>query len=522
MDIAIMKVGRESPHRITAAELRRQYGSWIPRGIRFTCPNCGQPVEPCAMSGGGTQSPHFRHKHNNEIARRCDLYASGAGGTFDCVHHRTPMPMFIHRLSRSQDRFVVEGGFRTVDRSILQLLEEAHAQIKMGLKRYDVSERRFGKGLTRLPFEDISLTPAANVQLINSPKRFEAIWSPPEDAAKAMIFSCDHETSQGRRVRTGETVAPGTSLLLLAPMREEAAITKAFQGARRVGFAGSLLGSTKLQVFQVKLSVKGRCLEGETEYLRSCGVLVGVSNEPPKLLWPPSLTGDGEIRPLFNGSDCVFGVDTSRTGNTVFIIDDLAFAGVASPRKLVPSDNGGRGYLILTPSNAVRSLLTVPDSPNDAILVDASSSDAIGSLAAQDWNVKVINNGDNTIQVAASTPASIMWLRKGHTWEFRDLKAGTRTLSLKLSPDDLVRVVKRLLNSQWLLTTWERPPEFTVVSKSPNQSVDNEPFGMRGRLLESLTPKDKRLAKARASDLPYSDSSSYDRDLALTRSAKKR
>lgn len=521
MDLAIMKVGRESPRPITAAELQRQYGSWIPRGIRFTCPNCGQPVKPCAMSGGGAQSPHFRHKQNNEIAQQCDLYASGTGGYFGWQYQRVPMPMFIHRLPRSHDRFVVEGGFRAVDQSTLQVLAKARAQIKMGLKRYDVSERRFGAGLTRLPFEDISLTPSANVQLVNSPIRFEAIWSPPEDATKAMVFSCDRETLQGRRVRTGETVAPGSGLLLLAPMREEAAITKAFHGARRVGFAGSILGATKLQVFQARLSVEGRRLEGETEYLRSCGIFVGAPEAVPELLWPPSLTGDGAIRPLFNGSDCVFGVDTTRTGDTVFISDDPAYVGVSSPRKLVPSDNGGRGFLVLAPSNTARLLLIAPGSQNGAVLVDASSSDAISSLTAQDWSATVVDNGDGAIQVCASSPVSVIWLRKGHAWESRELKAGAGVFTLESSPSDLVRVVRKLLNSPWLLTTWERVPERVVVPASPNQSAGDGQLEARGRLLESLMQSDKRLARARASGLPYSDSVPYDRELTLTRSAKR-
>lgn len=521
MDLAIMKVGRESPHPITAAELQRQYGSWIPRGIRFTCPNCGQPVKPCAMSRSGAQSPHFRHKQNNEIAQQCDLYASGAGGYFGWEYQRVPMPMFIHRLPKSHDRFVVEGGFRAIDRLTLQVLAKAHAQIKMGLKRYDVSERRFGAGLTRLPFEDISLTPSANVQLVNSPIRFEAIWNPPEDASRAMVFSCDRETLQGQRVRARETVAPGSGLLILAPMREEAAITKAFLGARRVGFAGSILGATKLQVFQARLSMEGRRLEEEAEYLRSCGIFVGDPDVVPELLWPPSLTGDGEIRPLFEGSGCVFGVDTAWTGGTVFISDDPAYVGVTSPRKLLPSDNGGRGYLILDPSKTTRLLLTAPGSPNGAVLVDASSSDAISSLTAQDWNATVVDSGGGAIQVVAPAPVSVMWLRKGHAWESRELKAEAGAFTLESSPSDLVRVVRRLLNSPWLLTTWERVPERAVVPASPNQSAGDGPLEARGHLLESLMPSDKRLARARASGLPYSDSFPYDRELALTRSAKR-
>lgn len=522
MEIAIMKVGHESPHSITAAELQRQYGPRIPPGIKFSCPNCGQPVKPCAMAGGGAQSPHFRHKNNNEIAQQCELYESGAGSYFGRERQHVPMLMCIHRSLRCHDQFVVEGVFKAVERSTLQLLAELHAQIKMGQKRYDVNERRFGTGVTRLSFEDISLTPAANVQLLNSCLPFDAIWSPPEDATKAMVFLCDLETLQGRRVRTGEIVAPGTSLLLLASMREGAAITKAFQGARRVGFAGPPLGSKKLQVFQARLSVEGRRLEEEKAYLRSCGVFVGVPDKVPELLWPPSLTGDGEIRPLFKGSDCVFGVATSRTGGTVFISDDPASVGVSSPQKLVPSGNSGRGYLVLSPSNAARLLLTAPGSPNGVVLVDASSSDAIDSLAVQDRNVTVVDKGDGAIQIAASAPVSIMWLRRGHTWERRDLKAEIRELTLETAPNDLVRVVRKLLNSPWSLTTWERLPEPVAVPPSPNQPVDDGPFGARGRLLESLIPRGKRLARARASGLTCFDSPPYDRRLALTRSAKKR
>lgn len=521
MDVALMKVGHGSPHRITAAELQRQYGSQVPKGVKFICPSCGQPVKPCAMARNGTQSPHFRHKNNNEIAQQCELYNSVMGSNPGREHQRIPMPMFIHQLSLSHDRFVVEGGFKAIEKTTLQMLEKSHAQIKMGLKRYNVCERRFGAGLTRLPFEDISLAPAMNVQLINSPIRFEAIWNPPENATTAMVFSCEHETLQGRRLRTGESVAAGADLLLLAPMREDTVITKTFQGSRKVGFAGSTLGASKLQVFRVRLSTGGHRLREETDYLKSCGINVDESDVGPELLWPPSLVGDGEIRPLFGSSDLVFGVNSSWTGNAAFISDDLTCASFSLPQELLPSESGELNFLILNPSSAVRLLLMGSSSSNGAVLVGVSSPNVVMPLALQGEDVKVIENSDGSVQVSSASPISVTRLRKGHAWEKWDLKTEASVLTLAPSSSDLIRVVKRLLSSRWQITIWERTPKRAPAPVSSVGPIDDSHRGTRERLLESIMPCDKRLSRARLSGLPRLAISSHDRELALIRGANR-
>ena len=521
MDVALMKAGPGSPHLITAAELQGRYGSWVPKGVKFTCPSCGQPVKPCAMARNGTQSPHFRHKNNNEVAQRCELYNSVTGSDSGWGHQRIPMPMFIHQLSFSQDRFVVEAGFKAIEKSTLQLLEKSHAQIKMGLKRYNVCERRFGAGLTRLPFEDISLAPATNIQLINSPIRFETIWSPPENATRAMVFSCEHETFQGRRLRMGEAVAAGADLLLLAPMREGAEITKAFQRARKVGFAGSTLEVSKLQVFKATLSTEGHHLGEEADYLKSCGINVDESDVEPELLWPPSLASDGEIRPLFGGSDLVFGVNSSWAGNAVFISDDLACASSALPQKLLPTGSGELDFLVLNPSSTARMLLMASSSSNCAVLVGTSSSDVVMSLVSQDEDIKVIENNDGAIQVSSTFPISFRWLRKGRAWEKQDLKTEASVLTLTPSSSDLVRVEKRLLSSHWQITIWERTPKRVPAHASSISPIDDWLRVTRGRLLEPAMPCDKRLARARSSGLPHSAIPPHDRELALIRSASR-
>lgn len=520
MDVAFMKAGRDSPRLITAEDLQGKYGARVPRGIRFTCPNCGQPVEPRAMSRGGFQSPHFRHEQNNEIAKQCDLYASGVGGYGGWEYQQIPMPMFIHKLTKTHDHFVVEGGFKSVDQSVLEVLARSHARLAMGMKRYDVSSQRFGSGIARIPFEDISLSPSDNIRLISSPLRFEEVWSPPEDAIKAMVFTCERDTLQGKRLRLGESVCAGDTLFLLAPLREKAAIMRAFSDSGHVGFAGSVMGSSKLQVYKVTLPSNAGCLDREAAYLSSCGILVDAPRVEPELLWPPSLSGDGSVRPLFSNSSCFFGVHTTQPTGSIFVSDDPGSIRYALPNMLIPTDGHGYACLVLEPSSTARLVLAMPDTSEGSVLVDANSPDAIASLS-HTGGIVSIDNDDNTIRIVANSPVTVVWLRKGHAWEKLDLTIDATRHEKAIFPGELVKVVRQLRNSPWLLTIWEHDPECQDTSDSPRRGGAEAGPEARKGLLDSLLPRDKRFAMARASGRLNELTTSKDKEFVLKRSGSR-
>lgn len=515
MDKALIKIGREDPHLVTAVEIKRQYGAWAPRGIVFTCPKCGQPVTPCAMSSGSLQSPHFRHVEDNEKARQCELYREGMGEYQGVNKPNIPLPMFIRRSENFLNQFVVEGGFCHLDKDTLAQLQSEHAQIKTGNRLYDVNSRRFGAGLTRIPFESISLNPSQDVRLINSSLQLESIWGLPEEADRAMVFVCNN-AMQGRRLRSGESVEAGSELLLLAPLGEEGAIERAFSCSRKIGFAGSLVGQSRLQVFHVVLSLSGNPREREAAYLKSCHLHIADTVKSPELLWPPSLVEDGAVRPL-SSKGCIFGVHATPGGTAA--CSELP-AGLPNQIKtfvLKSSASDEYGYLALPPSDKLtRLVMTKPDSQEGTVLLDASGR--IPAFPESDTRDEVSVTQDGRIlHLEARVPALVLWLRRGHPWERHKLEEGSPFVCT-IGPADYILVVRKLVHSGGYLTLWKHLPRLSSKPNVEDDMLSINDLDRRASLLKAHLPRDRKFAIARKDMHFQVHMSTADKDFARRRS----
>ena len=303
MEMALeVRKGKEK--LVSARDVQNEFHGRTPWGVSFICPFCHQPLFPAAMALDGAKSPHFKHQRNNERAHECDYFASRYG--YFTTYQRVPMPMFIKKSRSQSGWFIVEGGFRKLDPSSFARLVNEGAAVVISQKRYKVTPQRFNSGLTRLPFEEISLSCGSSIRLENSTLGLNATWGSPEDATRAMVFTRDADSEQGKRLKKGDTLVFETDLYLLAPERELNAIERAFPGLRRVGYAGSLTTRARLSVYAVTLSKENASWRSSKQYLEECGFEVADNGDTPELLWPPSLKSGGDLMPLFSKSRCVF------------------------------------------------------------------------------------------------------------------------------------------------------------------------------------------------------------------------
>jgi len=274
-----LKIQRGKEQLVSANEIQNEFHGRNPWGISFICPLCRQPLFPAAMSSGSRQSPHFRHERNNERAHECELYANSYG--YFTTYQRVPMPMFIRKSRSREGVFVVEGGFRSLDQRDLYVLEREGAKIKIGHKCYSINAQRFWAGLTKLPFEDISLSCGSSVRLVGSSLDLSSTWGYPEDARNAMVFTRDSDAGQGKRLKIGDTIPFETDLFLLAPEKEDERIRSSFTDVRRVGIAGKRTAMFKLVVFEIRFSKEdARWTQGK-QYLEACGFEVDDSGGTP-------------------------------------------------------------------------------------------------------------------------------------------------------------------------------------------------------------------------------------------------
>lgn len=341
-----LKIQRGKEQLVSANEIQNEFHGRNPWGISFICPLCRQPLFPAAMSSGSRQSPHFRHERNNERAHECELYANSYG--YFTTYQRVPMPMFIRKSRSREGVFVVEGGFRSLDQRDLYVLEREGAKIKIGHKCYSINAQRFWAGLTKLPFEDISLSCGSSVRLVGSSLDLSSTWGYPEDARNAMVFTRDSDAGQGKRLKIGDTIPFETDLFLLAPEKEDERIRSSFTDVRRVGIAGKRTAMFKLVVFEIRFSKEDARWTRGKQYLEACGFEVDDSGGTPELLWPPSLMSGGELLPLFEGSRCIFAADmNSSVDNSLYVHTNADTSDRIRTVPLRKVDGGNSGFAIL-------------------------------------------------------------------------------------------------------------------------------------------------------------------------------
>ena len=487
----IDKKGKET--LVSAFDIQADYGGRIPRGVRFICPFCRQPLNPAAMGFGGIQSPHFCHERNNERAHECEFFASSYG--YYSTYQRVPMPMFVRRAKSGQSLFVVEGGFRFLGEDLVLRMEARGATLYIGQKRYKVTCQRFGPGLTKLPFEEVALNFGSIVRLSNSPVELNDAWGYPEDARKAMVFTRDLESKQGKRVKMGDSIPACSSLYLLAPDREEEQIRCSFFDAKKVGYAGSKMSGARLAVFEVDAPSNAPGGDPGVRYLEECGFKVSDIGETPELVWPPSLTSGGDMLPLFKSSKCIFTVPQFPSPNKELYIYT---ANDTSERvrsvSLRPSAGDGVSFGILR-NDASLSFVATKDRIFSSAVLLHSDDNLSGDIPSFDAGLPIARETDSeTLRVSLRVPGVVQLLRRNE--DARIIKVDSEdsaTVELNRKSFEAVRVLQKLGASLDELVTFE----FLVCNTTRDEASESAGKSLREELLSLLFPSDARKAMAR-------------------------
>lgn len=458
-----LKIQKGKEQLVSADEIQVEFHGRNPQGVSFICPLCRQPLFPAAMSSGNKQSPHFRHARNNERAHECELHASSYG--YFSTYQRVPMPMFIRRSQLKNGHFIVEGGFRCLDKCKLDALESEGAMLFIARKKYRVTSQRFGVGLTKLPFEEVSLSCGSTVRLVGSSLSLNSTWGYPEDAQRAMVFARDAITNQGKRMKLGDAVPFETDLFLLAPEKESGAIHSAFTNSRRVGMAGKRASTSRLSVFEVRLTRDDRRWELGRKYLEECGFKVNDSGDVPELIWPPSMVSNGDILPLFQRARCVFTADMSSPENTCLYVHTSAdTAGEVKTVPLRRSDGKEKGFAILK-SNAKLSFVTTRNWVfSTAVLLHPGDFDANEWLYDSNLVPRVsFDSGHWILELACSD--EVLGYGKDKGVQSFKLMEGETSLSFEENVLDMVRVRRKLSASLDYLTIFEKAFDIHCASE---------------------------------------------------------
>jgi len=487
-----LKIQRGKEQLVSANEIHSEFHGRNPRGISFICPLCRQPLFPAAMSSGSRQSPHFRHERNNERAHECELYANSYG--YFTTYQRAPMPMFIRKSPSREGVFVVEGGFRSLGQRDFYVLVREGAKIEIGQTSYSINAQRFRTGLTKFPFEDISLSCGSSVRLVGSSLDLGSTWGYPEDAHNAMVFTRDSDTEQGKRLKIGDTIPFGTDLFLLAPESEGDRIRSSFTNARKVGIAGKRTAMSNLTVFEISFSKEDTRWTRGKHYLETCGFEVDDSGDTPELLWPPSLMSGGELLPLFEGSRCIFAADmNSSVDNSLYVHTNADTSDRVKTAPLRKIDGGNSGFAILR-STAKLSFVTTRNWVfSSAVLLHPSD------MVVDDWLHKLdlepqisLNKGRWVLNL--SYPCEVVSYQKGRSVRVIGITKDQNSYSFEDGCLNALKVRKKLGASLDYLIVFEK----TLDSGQPSIG-DSAKTAAAGGAISPGTPDDVAFAIARQS-----------------------
>lgn len=447
-------VQRGKERLVSAIEMQLELHGRDPYGVRFICPLCRQPLFPAAMSPKSKQSPHFRHARNNTKARECELFASSHG--YYSTYQRMPMPMFIRKSRSRNGAYTIEGGFRSLDKRKLEKLEHEGAVLIIGQKKYRITFQRFGAGLIKLPFEEVSLNCGSAVRLVDSSLDLYSTWGYPEDAHRAMVFARDAITDQGKRVKLGDSVPIETDLFLLAPERESSSIRSAFTNVCRVGTAGNRMSTSSLSVFTVRLTKDDDRWKLGQKYLEECGFTIKDSGDTPELIWPPSMVSNGDILPLFQRTRCVFTADMNSPEDTcLYVHTNADTAGQVKTVPLRKSNGKEKGFAILKNAAKLSFVTTRNWVFSTAALLHPSDFDANEWLHGLNLAPRVsFDSGHWVLELAC--PDEILGYSRGKGVQPLKLMEGETSLSFEGDVPDMVRVRRKLSASLDYLTIFEK------------------------------------------------------------------
>lgn len=512
MEDAWMSNGRGSYVPVTAIEMQRMYHGYVPSGVRFVCPICRQPLIPAAMSRSSLQSPHFRHQSNNQTAQQCERFSRGDGGYVTASSQRMPLPLFIRRRFSGSRTFVVEGGFRSPDQDMLDMLSSAHATLRVCSREYSVDARRFNGGMIRIPFDEMYLRLSNAVSLEDSPLPIRSIWGLPEDAVRMMVFTRDEHTGQGRRVRRGESIEYGTPVYLLLPKMGMGTVTKAFESCKHEGSVECALGAQTLQVLSSSVPDKMAIRGGIVSVLSNEGISLCEKKTTLDVVWPPSLLADGEVHHLLKSPRSVFSVGGGKidtgglfTHRGTALTDDVEIIPVQ-----MPHGKGGQFVAV----DAVRGNLVITTSRDDystSVLVGHTHLPSIETLPDYTRGFEVLENvGRSEMAVSLSRKLEVAWLRRGLPDE--TYSDSGKSLKIDMHQGDVVRISKRLNARVGVIGLWQescdamsrpkvsaRDTGNSVTSSLKLSSRDVEFAALRrdGRKMIGLNAREVKTARAR-------------------------
>ena len=437
------------------------------------------------MSTGSKMSPHFRHEPNNERAHECEFFADSYG--YESVYHRAPMPMFIRRSRADKSRYIVEGGFRYLDSLLFSRLQNDGAAVVISQKVYKVTPQRFRGGLTKIPFENISLSCGSIVKLVNTPLSLNATWGCPEDATRAMVFTRDIDSSQGKRLNNGDVLAFEADYFLLAPKSESSEIERAFPGSRRVGYAGSRPNHMSLSVHEVHLSKTNPNWRAGKRFLEECGFEINDFGDAPELLWPPSLMSGGDLQPLFSRSRCAFEARFLSTDEgKLFVHTSADAAGRTQTVSLKHACKSGYGFAILKNPAKVCFVTTRNSAFSSAVLLQPLDASAIKGLHVMRPPCIVESSGDDGVfRLHLNVPGHVFLLKKRKPIFKLNATEESHAFDIDSDKADFVRVYLPLRASLDDYFAFER-----ILMDSNTYEIDAAKSDCRRELIEALLPSD--------------------------------
>ena len=504
-----LRVHKGKERLVSADEMRLEYHGRVPGDISFVCPLCRQPLFP--VLSGSRQSPHFRHERNNARAHECELYTRSLG--YFSTYQSVPMPMFIRKSRDRNERFIIEGGFRKLDQKDLFRLEHDGAKVQIAQRSYRVTSGRFGAGLTKLPFDEVSLNIGSIVRLVGTSLDLGSTWGYPEDARRAMVFARDPDTCQGKRLKIGDTIPFETDLFLLAPEKEHCRICSAFSGAQKAGVAGSRSTASGLMVYEVTLTKEDEHWRQGKDYLSECGFEVDEREDAPRLIWPPSLTSSGDLLPLFENAKCIFTAETkySKSGSIYFHTGDDV-SGRVRTVPLLASDNADRGFAIAK-NNAKLSFVTTRDWVFSSAVLLHSSDLVIGEwLHELDLDPSLsLESGCWTLRMPYS--AEVKCYRRDGRIQVVEINQDNKEFAFVENSLDRIQILRNLGASFGQVVIFERC--FDVVA-APKEEMAKA--SARREIVGLGMPKDVEFAVKRRSGKLTSDQG-VDKHRAQTRKA---
>lgn len=474
MDKAL-RIERGSETLVSASAIQAEFHGRNPWGVKFICPFCRQPLNPASMGYGGSQAPHFRHERGNERAHECEMYASSVG--YYAMYQRAPMPMFIRKSRANEGEYIVEVGFRSIDPLLLSDMERLGAQVCIGLKSYRVTRQRFGQGFTKLPLEELSLTTGSLVRLIGCRETLGSTWGYPEDATCAMVFSRDPDTSQGKRLKTGDTLVFETDYFLLTTERNKELLLSAFPSARFVGFTGGRSQFSRLAVFEVVLSKAEENWHSAKVFLERCGFEVADHGNTPELIWPPALMSGGELRPLFELSKCVFVTDmASSDDKKLYVHTNADTAEKVRTLALIRSINSEFGYSILKNTYDMSFVTARNWVFSSAVLLRQNHALIDEWLKKVEVEPLVIQSDDGAVRIELRTPGKIICLCRNRANKTVKITEAAQSVELERNTIDAIRVYRALHESLGDLLICEFEIERNV-EQSDVEYTDDVGFG---------------------------------------------